>query len=119
MATVALPATDNSEIVAKDAIVKSWRINLSSTDEQLGTTAASNHVEVVNAKGIPAVFDGNGYEEKYDSYSIVRNHLYGVGVKSTDGYDPDKDKPEDLSKGQTLILKVNDNWELIHKMEIE
>lgn len=119
VATVALPATDNSEIVAKDAIVKSWRINLSSTDEQLGTTAASNHVEVVNAKGIPAVFDGNGYEEKYDSYSIVRNHLYGVGVKSTDGYDPDKDKPEDLSKGQTLILKVNDNWELIHKMEIE
>lgn len=119
VATVALSATDDSEIVAKDAIVKSWRINLSSTDEQLGTTAASNHVEVVQQNGIPAVLTGNGYEEKYDSYSIVRNHLYGVGVKSTDGYDPDKDKPEDLSKGQTLILKVNDNWELIHKMEIE
>lgn len=121
VATTELPATGSTDpaIVAKDAIVKSWRINLSSTDEQLGTTNASNHVEVVNAKGIPAVFDGNGYEEKYDSYSIVRNHLYGVGVKSTDGYDPDKDKPEDLSKGQTLILKVNDNWELIHKMEIE
>lgn len=119
VATVALSATDDSEIVAKDAIVKSWRINLSSTDEQLGTTAASNHVEVVQQNGIPAVLTGNGYEEKYDSYSIVRNHLYGVGVKSTDGYDPGKDKPEDLSKGQTLILKVNDNWELIHKMEIE
>lgn len=121
VATVALPAADGTgpAIVAEGDTIKSWRINLSSTDEQLGTTAASNHVEVVNANGIPAVFDGNGYEEKYDSYSIVRNHLYGVGVKSTDGYDPGKDKPEDLSKGQTLILKVNDNWELIHKMEIE
>ncbi|MBO5507198.1 MAG: hypothetical protein J6A00_05470 [Bacteroides sp.] len=121
VATVALPAAGGSDpaIVAEGDIIKSWRINLSSTDEQLGTTNASNHVEVVQKDGIPAVLTGNDYEEKYDSYSIVRNHLYGVGVKSTDGYDPDKDKPEDLSKGQTLILKVNDNWELIHKMEIE
>lgn len=119
VATVGLNNTGGNVIANGGDVIKSWRINLSSTDEQLGTTAASNHVEVVNANGIPAVFDGNDYEEKYDSYSIVRNHLYGVGVKSTDGYDPDKDKPEDLSKGQTLILKVNDNWELIHKMEIE
>lgn len=128
VATRELPATAStgdassladSPIVAANTIIKSWRINLSSSDEQLGTTNASNHVEVVQQNGIPAVFNGNNYEEKFDSYSIVRNHLYGVGVKSTDGYDPDKDKPEDLSKGQTLILKVNDNWELIHKMEIE
>ncbi|EOS11924.1 hypothetical protein [Phocaeicola sartorii] len=128
VATKELPATASAgdatsladnPIVAANTIIKSWRINLSSTDEQLGTTAASNHVEVVQKDGIPAVLTGNNSEEKFDSYSIVRNHLYGVGVKSTDGYDPDKDKPEDLSKGQTLILKVNDNWELIHKMEIE
>lgn len=119
VATVGLSNTDGNVIANEGDVIKSWKVNLSSSDEQLGTTNASNHVEVVNANGIPAVFDGNGYEEKYDSYSIVRNHLYGVGVKSTDGYDPDKDKPEDLSKGQTLILKVNDNWELIHKMEIE
>lgn len=128
VATTELPATASagdatsladSPIVAAGTIIKSWRINLSSTDEQLGTTAASNHVEVVQQNGIPAVLTGNDSEEKFGSYSIVRNHLYGVGVKSTDGYDPDRDKPEDLSKGQTLILKVNDNWELIHKMEIE
>lgn len=29
------------------------------------------------------------------------------------------DKPEDLSKGQNLILKVNDNWEAIHQMELD
>ena len=32
--------------------------------------------------------------------------------------DPDPDKPEDLSKSQDLILKVNDNWEAIHQMEL-
>ena len=31
----------------------------------------------------------------------------------------DKDEPQDLSTGQNLILRVNDNWELIHKMEVE
>ena len=31
---------------------------------------------------------------------------------------PDPDKPEDLSKSQNLILKVNDNWEAIHKLEL-
>ena len=33
--------------------------------------------------------------------------------------DPGKDEPEDLSKGQNLVLKVNDNWETIHQMGIE
>jgi hypothetical protein len=32
--------------------------------------------------------------------------------------DPGKDEPEDLTKSQNLILKVNDNWEAIHKMEL-
>lgn len=119
VATVGLFNTGGNVIANGGDVIKSWKVNLSSSDEQLGTTNASNHVEVVQEDGIPAVLKGNDYEEKFGSYSIVRNHLYGVGVKSTDGYDPDKDKPEDLSKGQTLILKVNDNWELIHKMEIE
>lgn len=58
-------------------------------------------------------------EELANSYSIVRNHLYTVGTKGTNDYNPDTDEPQDLSKGQELILKVNDNWELIHKMEVE
>lgn len=69
-------------------------------------------------------------------YNIYRNHLYSLGLKTNDiedGGDPEnpdpkpepdpdpkpEDKPEDLSKGQDLLINVNDNWEIIHQMEID
>lgn len=73
-------------------------------------------------------------------YNIYRNHLYSLGMKTNDiegGVDPDpenpdpdpkpepdpdskpEDKPEDLSKGQDLLINVNDNWEIIHNMVID
>lgn len=81
-------------------------------------------------------------------YSIYRNHLYSLGLKTTDveggdegdgGDDDDEDdtpkdpkpepddddddtpedQPEDLSKGQNLNVHVNDNWEIIHQMIID
>lgn len=74
-------------------------------------------------------------------FNVVRNHMYNIGVKvdqnikpepgkpdpnpdPTPDPDPDKpkpgtDEPEDLSKGQNLMLKVNDNWETIHQLGIE
>ena len=60
-------------------------------------------------------------------YNIYRNHLYSLGLKTEDGDggtkpdpDPDpEDKPEDLSKGQDLLINVNDNWEIIHNMVID
>lgn len=70
--------------------------------------------------------------ETVNSYSLVRNHLYGIGTRMTDnpggGTDPDPDpespnpdidEPESLNNKQELILKVNDNWEVIHGMELE
>ena len=41
------------------------------------------------------------------------------------GVDPDpdlenpNDKPESLNNKQELVLKVNDNWEVIHGMELD
>lgn len=57
-----------------------------------------------------------------DKYSVVRNHLYGIGKRTLDeptnpGTDPDE--PESLNTKQELTLRVNDNWEVIHNMEIE
>lgn len=70
-------------------------------------------------------------------FNVVRNHMYNLGVKTSTGTtttpdpsnptpdpkldpkptpDPGKDEPEDLTKSQNLILKVNDNWEAIHKL---
>ena len=82
--------------------------------------------------------NGNVADESASIFNVVRNHMYNLGVKTSNGTptdpdpskptpdpdpdkptpDPGKDEPEDLSKSQDLILKVNDNWEAIHQMEL-
>lgn len=83
--------------------------------------------------------NGNVADESSSIFNVVRNHMYNLGVKTSTGTtttpdpsnpDPDPkpdpkpdptpgtDEPEDLSKSQNLILKVNDNWEAIHQMEL-
>ena len=57
------------------------------------------------------------------NYNIYRNHLYQIG-KRGDGDSPtnpgeDPDKPQPLDKSQELVIKINDNWEFIHDMEID
>lgn len=67
-------------------------------------------------------------ETSTTAYSILRNHLYGVGERPENDpgngsdQDPDPenpDKPQPLKNTQDVILKVNDNWEVIHHMVIE
>lgn len=120
---VTTPLNDgNSDVTGytENSIIRSWTINLSSTDPQVnGPDGAGVHARTVNETNGELEVMNPDLEELANSYSIVRNHLYTVGTKGTNDYNPDTDEPQDLSKGQELILKVNDNWELIHKMEIE
>lgn len=73
-------------------------------------------------------------DESASVFNVVRNHMYNLGVKTnqdtkpepgnpdpdpTPNPNPGTDAPEDLSKGQNLVLKVNDNWETIHQLGIE
>ena len=73
-------------------------------------------------------------DESASVFNVVRNHMYNLGVKTnqdtkpepgnpdpdpTPNPNPGTDEPEDLSKGQNLVLKVNDNWETIHQLGIE
>lgn len=112
-----------------DKILRTWNINLASDDDQLGKDPQNGRkVYTVDWEATPGnVWDtyqpkqvgDEAYAENRESYSLVRNHLYSVGEKATDEWNPDKDEPQDLSTGQNLILRVNDNWELIHKMEVE
>lgn len=102
-------------------ILKNWTVSIPAAD--VNTDATNGNV----ADASPSIFN------------VVRNHMYNLGVKTSNGTttppdpsnpdpdpnkpDPDKpkpgtDEPEDLSKSQNLILKVNDNWEVIHKMEL-
>lgn len=101
-------------------IIKTWTVSIPAKDVNTDVT------------------NGNVADESASIFNVVRNHMYNLGVKPSNGGktdpdpgnpnpdpkpdpDPDKpdpDKPEDLSKSQNLILKVNDNWEAIHKMEL-
>lgn len=106
----------------KKNIIMIWNVAIPSAD--------------VNKDGTKGAVD-----ESNSIFNVVRNHMYNLGVKKTQGGkpdpsnpdpkpnpDPDPDpnpnpdpdhKPEDLSKGQNLILKVNDNWEAIHQLIID
>ena len=99
------------------AELRSWKVKLAAND--------------VNSA---YYWDGSNWTnqtsgETVNSYSLVRNHLYGIGTRMTDnpggGTDPEPDpedpddKPESLNNKQELVLKVNDNWEVIHGMELE
>ena len=105
---------------AEGNIIKTWTVSIPTSD--------------VNKDGTKGAID-----ESASIFNVVRNHMYNLGVKTSNGTttdpdpsnpdpdpDPDKptpdpgtDQPEDLSKSQNLILKVNDNWEAIHKMELD
>lgn len=71
----------------------------------------------------------NSVTESQEAYSILRNHLYGIGKKTaegngTDKEDPDPDPdgpdiPQDLNTKQEIQLQVNDNWEVIHQMVVD
>lgn len=111
-------------------VLRSWKVNLGSSDEQLSQTITCWNSE---AKDWSTSLSG----ETSNTYSLVRNHLYGIGTRMNDQADPkdpgkdpdpevpgetpdpDEDKPESLNNKQELVLKVNDNWEVIHGMELE
>lgn len=105
---------------AENNIIKTWTVSIPESD-----------VNKVAANGAT--------DESASIFNVVRNHMYNLGVKTSTGTttppdpsnpdpdpdpnkpDPDKpkpgtDEPEDLTKSQNLILKVNDNWEAIHKL---
>lgn len=103
-----------------ETIIKKWTVSIPELD-----------VNKDDTKG--------AIDESASIFNVVRNHMYNLGVKTSTGTtttpdpsnptpdpkpdpkptpDPGKDEPEDLTKSQNLILKVSDNWEAIHKMEL-
>lgn len=116
-----------------EEVLRSWKVNLGSTDEQVKSNGNSNNVTYWTG----SAWDTYATAESANTYSLVRNHLYGIGTRMYDnpsnpGVDPDPtdpdpdpdpddpdDKPESLNNKQELVLKVNDNWEVIHGMELD
>lgn len=103
---------------AEGNIIKTWTVSIPTSDQNTDGTKGAT-------------------DESASIFNVVRNHMYNLGVKTSTGTTPDpsnpdpkptdpdpdkpdpgKDEPEDLTKSQNLILKVNDNWEAIHKLEL-
>ncbi len=110
---------------ADGKVLRSWKVNLGSADEQLKQT-----ITCWNSESTDWSTSLSG--ESSNTYSLVRNHLYGIGTRMNDEVDPEQpgvdpdpdpedpdDKPESLNNKQELVLKVNDNWEVIHGMELD
>lgn len=155
----------------------SWKINLSPTDPQVTNSAGKVSywdATALDGAGAWKTIASAQNDETRTNYSLVRNHVYGIGnrtmdnpgwnpdptdpdtgnptdpeppvdpIDPTDPSDPNKDPdkptdpdptdptdpnnpnpkpdvddPESLDNKQYLIIKVNDNWEIIHDMELE
>lgn len=123
--TLTLKLTDGTNVE------RTWNINLPSNDTQLNKDITV--WDGTSQWSAATITDSNS-----SIYSILRNHLYGVGDRisdyvpgtdpddSGDGTDPEPDKdpedgddPESLNNKQELTLRVNDNWEVIHGMELK
>lgn len=75
-----------------------------------------------------AQHDGQGVDgvsltvpETAQNFSFFRNHMYTLGKKVDNTDKPGTttpDEPEPLDKSQSMILRVNDNWEVINRMTI-
>lgn len=101
-------------------VLKEWTVKLPSTDGQVNGTHTLftwNGTDFTSKAGL---------KDDQNTYNVVRNHLYGIGKRSLDKpIDPENpepgtpDEPEPLNKKQELTLRVNDNWEVIHQMELE
>lgn len=151
----------------------SWKMNLSSTDLQVTNSAGKVsywNTEASAGAGAWKTIESGQNNETRTNYSLVRNHVYGIGNRMMDnpGWNPDPeepgtdpeppvdpidptdpvkpvdpenpnpdpdptnpidpenpnpapdvDDPESLYNKQYLTVKVNDNWEIIHDMELE
>lgn len=81
-------------------------------------------VEMATAQSAGQGVDGVALTvpETTQNFSFFRNHMYTLG-KKVDNTDhkpgtTTPDQPEPLDKSQSMILRVNDNWEVINRMTI-
>ena len=111
-------------VLAGEFVIPFDKINKNNTFElQLVNKEDNGEVEVLKAWDVKLDALSQTKDDGDKIYNIYRNHLYQVGKRgSGDGpTDPgtDPDKPQPLDKDQELIIKINDQWEFIHDLEID
>ncbi len=113
-----IPFANNKSVSAENNTFELQLIN--ETTAAVGGPTTVKVLKAWNVKLDP-LSQGEGDGDKV--YNVYRNHLYQIGKRGSGdtptnpGVDPDK--PQPLDKDQELIIKINDQWEFIHDMEIE
>uniref|UniRef100_UPI004025E62F hypothetical protein n=1 Tax=Alloprevotella sp. TaxID=1872471 RepID=UPI004025E62F len=90
---------------ASGEILKSWTVEMATAQP--------------TGKGVDGV--ALTVPETTQNFSFFRNHMYTLGKKVDNTDKPGTttpDEPEPLDKSQSMILRVNDNWEVINRMTI-
>lgn len=90
---------------ASGEILKSWTVEMATAQP--------------TGKGVDGV--ALTVPETTQNFSFFRNHMYTLGKKVDNTDKPGTttpDQPEPLDKSQSMILRVNDNWEVINRMTI-
>lgn len=90
---------------ASGEILKSWTVEMATAQP--------------TGKGVDGV--DLTVPETTQNFSFFRNHMYTLGKKVDNTDKPGTttpDQPEPLDKSQSMILRVNDNWEVINRMTI-
>lgn len=81
--------------------------------------SAKNVIRVWDVKlDTKSIAEGKDTEK---DYNIYRNHLYQIGQRGAGdtGEGGGPDEPQPLDKDQILTIKINDQWEFIHDLEID
>ena len=91
---------------ASGEILKSWTVEMATAQP--------------TGKGVDGV--ALTVPETTQNFSFFRNHMYTLGKKVDNTNNKPgtttPDQPEPLDKSQSMILRVNDNWEVINRMTI-
>lgn len=117
------PTVATGSVLAGEFMIPINGIAANSTFElQLLDSIGSQVLKTWKVK-LDAVSQDPDYNDGETVYNIYRNHLYQLGLRgkgdSPENPGTDPDKPQPLDKDQELIIKINDQWEFIHDMEIE
>lgn len=100
-------------------VLYAWPVKLDETNGQIGKKGETVSADLLGTS------TAMGFAETADVFSLFRNHIYSIGIHKQGTTDPENpnpdpdDKPTDLSKIQTVVIRVNDNWEALHHMSID
>lgn len=91
-----------------DKTLSTWNVNLPEEDKSTEIYTYAN-----------GAFSQNGnITESSTSYCLLRNHLYCIGSKGTDG-GTEGDEPQPLDTGQDIQLKVIAEWDYVYDIMLE